>query len=337
MVTRAAFPAGVNAPVQYGARIAAFVVYLLHVQFVPENRLVQLMADLFGVTLSAATLARMSQCCAARLAGFATVARDLATNHLVCAVVAGAAVKHMDETGFRIGGKTQWLHVASTALLTFYRTCTRRGSLLAKTVGIVVHDHWKPYYTMPDVLHALCNAHHLRELKALVEIERENWALQMQRLLRCACHAANQARETKKPLKPWMIACFTRRFEAIVAEGLAFHTGLVPLEKAATTKRRGPMPRRTGHNLLLRFQTRQADVLRFLSDPAVPFTNNEAERDVRMMKLRQKISGGFRSQEGAADFAIIRSFLSTARKQGWTLIQALMTDPSALAKSLRTA
>ena len=190
---------------------------------------------------------------------------------------------------------------------------------------------------MPDVQHALCNAHHLRELKALIEIEKEEWARQMSRLLRRACHAANLAREKKTPLNPWLIACFTRRFEAIVAQGLAFHADLPPLATATKTKRQGPMPRRTGHNLLLRFQARQADTLRFLSDPAVPFTNNEAERDVRMMKLRQKISGGFRSAEGAADFAILRSFLSTARKQGWNLIHALMANPSALAKSLRTA
>ena len=102
-------------------------------------------------------------------------------------LVADAPVKHMDETGFRIGGKTQWLHVASTALLTFYRVCAKRGSLLANVASIVVHDHWKPYYTMQGVLHALCNAHHLRELKALVEIEKEEWARKMQRLLRRAC------------------------------------------------------------------------------------------------------------------------------------------------------
>ena len=111
----------------------------------------------------------------------------------------------MDETGFRIGGKTQWLHVASTALLTFYRVCAKRGSLLANVAGIVVHDHWKPYYTMQGVLHALCNAHHLRELKALVEIEKEAWAGKMQRLLRRACHAANRARERGIPLKPQLI------------------------------------------------------------------------------------------------------------------------------------
>src|ERR1700694_4627456 len=194
--TRALFPDGVNAPVQYGARITAFVIYLLHFQLLPENRLAALMADLFGVKLAAATIARMSRTYAERLQGFVDTVRALA---------AGAPAEHMDETGFRIGGKTQWLHVASAALLTFYRVCAKRGSLLANVVGIVVHDHWKPYYTMQSVLHALCNAHHLRELKALVDIEKEDWARKMQRLLRRACHAANLARERGVPLKPWLI------------------------------------------------------------------------------------------------------------------------------------
>jgi transposase len=327
--TRALFPDGVNAPVQYGARIAAFVVYLLHYQFLPEDRLVELMADLFGVKLAAATIARMSRTCAERLRGFAETVRDL---------VAGALVKHMDETGFRIGGKTQWLHVASTALLTFYRVCAKRGSLLAHVKGIIVHDHWKPYYTMQGVLHALCNAHHLRELKALVEIEREDWARKMQRLLRRACHAVNVARERGVALKPRLIECFERCYDVILAEGLGFHAAQVPLARAAMKgagKRRGRAPRRTGHNLLLRLATRKEDTLRFLHDPTVPFTNNQAERDGRMMKLRQKISGGFRSFEGAMDFAVIRSFFSTAKKQGWNIIDALTSEPSNLAKSLR--
>jgi transposase len=327
--TRAPFPDGVNAPVQYGARIAAFVVYLLHYQLLPEDRLVELMADLFGVKLAAATIARMSRICAERLRGFAETVRDL---------VAGALVKHMDETGFRIAGKTQWLHVACTALLTFYRVCAKRGSLLANVTGIVVHDHWKPYYTMQGVLHALCNAHHLRELKALVEIEREDWARKMQRLLRRACHAANLARERGVPLKPRLIECFERCYDAILAEGLGFHAAQVPLARAAmkgTGKRRGRAPRRTGHNLLLRLATRKEDTFRFLHDPTVPFTNNQAERDGRMMKLRQKISGGFRSFEGAMDFAVIRSFFSTAKKQSWNIIDAVTSEPSNLAKSLR--
>jgi len=324
--TRAAFPEGVNAPVQYGARLAAFVIYLLHYQLLPEARLVELIADLFGVKLAAATIARMSGACARRLKGFGVTVRDL---------VAGAPVKHMDETGFRIGGKTQWLHVACTVLLTFYRVCAKRGSLLANVIGIVVHDHWKPYYTMQGVRHALCNAHHLRELKALVEIEKEDWARKMQRLLRLACHAANLARERDVPLKPRLVECFERCYDAIVGEGLAFHEAQPPLTAKGDAKRRGRAPRRTGHNLLLRLKTRKEDTLRFLHDPTVPFTNNQAERDGRMMKLRQKISGGFRSLEGASDFALIRSFLSTAKKQGWKIIEALTGDPANLAKSLR--
>ena len=182
--TRGAFPEGVSAPVQYGTRIAAFVLYLLHYQLLPEKRLAVLMADLFGVKLVTATIARISQDCAQRFQGFADALRD----H-----VAAAPVKHMDETGFRIGGKTQWLHIASTVWLTFYRTAAKRGSLLANVTGIVVHDHWKPYYTMTGVLHALCNAHHLRELKALVEIEKEDWAA------RCsACCAAPAMRRTSR-------------------------------------------------------------------------------------------------------------------------------------------
>lgn len=323
--TRATFPEGVSAPVQYGKRIAAYVLYLLHYQLLPEKRLAALMADLFGVPLVSATIARISRDCAQRFQGFADAVREQ---------VAAAAVKHMDETGFRIGGKTQWLHIASTILLTFYRVSPKRGSLLARVTGIVVHDHWKPYYTLSGVLHALCNAHHLRELKALVEIEKEDWARKMQRLLRRACHATNLAREQGVPVKPGLIALIERSYDAFVAQGLAFHEAQPALAKA---RRRGRPPRRVGHNLLLRLSTRKPDVLRFLTDPRVPFTNNLAEQDGRMMKLRQKISGGFRSEDGAKDFAVIRSLLSTARKQGWNLLNTLTSDPAQLIANLRLA
>ena len=149
--TRAGFPDWVTAPVQYGRGIGAIVLYLLHYQLLPEKRLAALMFDLFGVRLATATIARISQDCAKRFQGFAEAVRER---------VAAAPVKHMDETGFRIGGKTQWLHIASTKLLTFYRVAAKRGSLLANVSGIVVHDHWKPYYTLTGVLHALCNAHY---------------------------------------------------------------------------------------------------------------------------------------------------------------------------------
>ena len=321
--TRAAFPEAVTAPVQYGKRIGAFVLYLLHYQLLPEKRLAALMADLFGVKLVTATIARISQDCAHRFMDFADAVRD----H-----VAAAPVKHMDETGFRIGGKTQWLHIASTVWFTFYRTSPKRGSLLAKVTGVVVHDHWKPYYTMTGVLHALCNAHHLRELKALVEIEKEDWARKMQRLLRRACHATNLAREQGVPLKPDLIALIGRCYDGILANGLAFHDAQPALTRAG---RRGRTPRRVGHNLLLRLSTRKPDVLRFLTDRNVPFTNNLAEQDGRMMKLRQKISGGFRSDDGAKDFAVIRSLLSTARKQGWDLLQTLTGEPARLLADIR--
>ena len=325
--TRADFPTNVAAPVQYGERLEAYVLYLLYGQLLPEKRVAALIADLFGVALSTATLATIGQKAAARLRPFAEAVRE----H-----VAQAPVKHMDETGFRIAGKTQWLHVASTLLLTFYRVSSRRGSLLSGVSGIVVHDHWKPYYTMEGVLHALCNAHHLRELQALVEIEKEGWARKMQRLLRHACHAANLANGSA--LKPSLIALIERRYEAILAEGFAYHAALPPLAAPAKqAKRRGRVPHRTGHNLLFRLRGRRQDVLRFIHDPSVPFTNNLAEQDGRMMKVKQKVSGGFRSEDGAEDFSIIRTLISTARKQAWNLLQALTNDIAALIGQLRFA
>ena len=327
--TRASFPVAITGPVQYGARIGAMVVYLSHYQLLPEDRLAELMKDLFGAELSPASLARMGGNSAESVQGVVDVIREL---------VKSAPVKHMDETGLRIAGRTQWLHVASTARLTFYRVSERRGSLLGGVGGIVVHDHWKPYFTMEGVRHALCNAHHLRELQALIEIEKEGWARKMQRLLRRACHAVNLARERGVALKPGLVERFRGCYDAITAEGIAFHEAQPPLApRSSKAKRRGSKPRRTGHNLLRRLQTHKEDALRFLINFAVPFTNNQAEQDGRMMKVKQKISGGFRSQKGAEDFATVRGFISTARKQGWNIIQALMENPETLIERLHAA
>jgi transposase len=204
-----------------------------------------------------------------------------------------------------------------------------------------VHDHWKPYYTMAGVLHALCNAHHLRELQALIDIEKEDWARRMQRLLRRACHLANLARQrgvALNTLRPRLAVRLERCYDAILAEGLAFHEAQAPLAGAPSVRpRRGRKARRTGHNLIRRLIERKQDTLRFLHDAAVPFTNNQAERDGRMMKVKMKISGGFRSQDGADDFAIIRSFISTAKKRGWNVIHALTQEPQSLIASLGPA
>jgi transposase len=325
--TKAEFPAGVAAPAQYGERVRAAAVYLNVHQLVPEDRAAEAMGDLFGA------LRLCSQSVADWVRGRAAALAPVAAQ--IAALAAQAPVRCLDETGFRVAGKGQWLHTVATETLTHYRVSAKRGEMPeGLTGGVAVHDGFKSYSGLTDVRHALCNAHHLRELKALVEIEKEDWARRMQRLLRRACHAANLAREQDVPLKPGLIALIERRYDTIVADGLGFHETQPALTKI---RPRGRPPRRVGHNLLLRLSTHKQDVLRFLTDPQVPFTNNLAERDVRMMKLRQKISGGFRSEDGAKDFAVIRSVLSTARKQGWNILATLIADPSTLVSQLRVS
>lgn len=325
--TQALFPDGVTAATQYGATVEALVVYLQAWQLIPEDRLAELMGDVFGVEVATSTIAAMGQRKAQDLAGLAEHIEQQ---------VKHAAVKHLDETGYRIAGVLQWLHVASTCLLTCYRTSAKRGAMLAGVRGIIVHDFWRPYLTMLGVTHALCNAHHLRELKALMDIEHELWARAMHRFLRQACHAANLARAQQRSLSPRFLAWLSARYDRILAQGFAFHESQPPLGADLPTHR-GRIRRRTGHNLLLRLRDHKADTLRFLSDPTVPFTNNQAERDLRMMKVRQKISGGFRSDTGAQTFTTLRTVLSTARKQGWNILATLTTPPASLIQNLRIA
>ena len=325
-VTRAAFPDGVSAPVQYGPRIAGLAIYLQHAHFLPEDRLSQVMAELFGAPVTAATLATMSERAAERLRDAALHIQDLAAGT--------ARVKHMDETGFRIGGQTQWLHVICTPLLAAYRVSGKRGALLSGVSGIVVHDHWKPYFAMEGVEHSLCNAHHLRELQALVDIEGEAWARRMQKLLRRANRAARIALDRDIAVPARLVALIERRYDDIIADALAFHESQPPFSPGKRKKRR---KRRIGHNLALRLRDHKCAVLRFLTDLEVGFTNNEAERDLRMMKLRQKISGGFRSAQGAENFAILRSVITTARKQGWNIIDALMSPSDRLIATVKCA
>jgi transposase len=321
-VTKAAFPEGVTTAVQYGSRVKAAAIYLNAQQLIPEGRVAEVMGDLFGAGLL---------CPASVVSWSAAKAEELKSfvDH-IAALVDRAPVRHLDETGFRVGGKTQWLHTASTLALTHYRVSEKRGAIPTTLAGgIIVHDHFKPYYTLPDVEHALCNAHHLRELKALMEIEKEPWAKKMFRLLlkankavrRAVAHRASVLAERGK-----------RRilglYDAIVSRGLAFHEQQPPLAKR--TSARGKQARRPGHNLLIRLRDFKDDVLRFLSNFAVPFTNNQGEQDIRMMKVKMKISGGFRTQEGAEIFAALRSVISTARKHAWNILKTLSSSPQAL-------
>ena len=325
--TQATFPADVTAATQYGATVGALVVYLQAWQLIPEDRLAELMRDVFGVEVATATIAARGQRKAQEFAGLA----EQIEQH-----VKDGAVKHVDETGYRIAGRLQWLHVASTWLLTCYRTASKRGAMWTEMRGLIVHDFWRPYLTIVGVLHALCNAHHLRELKALMEIEKEPWARAMHRFLQQACHAANLARVHQRGLRPQFLAWLSARYDRILAQGAAFHESLPPLSIGQPI-RRGRVRRRTGHNLLLRLREHKDATLRFLYDPTVPFTNNQAERDLRMMKVRQKISGGFRSESGAQTFATLRTVLSTARKQGWNILATLTTPSTTLIQNLRTA
>jgi transposase len=327
-ITKAAFPQGVAAPVQYGPRIASVATYLQCAHFLPEERLSKVMADLFNAPLATATLAAMVNKAAERFKTFST--------HVCEQISQIASVKHLDETGFRICGKTQWLHVACTPLLAFYRVSSKRGSLLTGLSGCIVHDHWKPYFTLDNVVHALCNAHHLRELQALIDIEKEDWSGQMQRLLHRAHHVAQAAQNQNIAVSDRLITLVGRRYDKIIAQALAFHEAQPALSRPKPGKR-GRKKRRTGHNLALRLREHKEGTLRFIADPDVPFTNNEAERDLRMMKLRQKISGGFRSRQGAEDFAILRSLITTARKQGWNIIESLMKTADQLIPELKYA
>lgn len=284
------------------------------------------MREVFGVELSAATLAARAQ----RKAEEWTELADHIGEQ-----VKQAPVKHLAETGYRIAGLLHWLHVASPWLLTFYRTARKRGAMLEGGEGIVVHDFWRPYFTLAGVAHALCNAHHLREVKALVALEKEPWAVAMSQFLRHACQAAKLARRRNERLNPAFLVWLHARYDRILAQGLAFHENQPPLEAVVRT-RRGRTRRRPGHNLLLRVQGHKDEVLRFLTNPEVPFTNNQAERAIRMMKLKQKISGGFRAETGAQTFAILRTVLSTARKQGWNILDTLSQPSDALVHKLRT-
>lgn len=312
--TKAAFPDGVTSYTQYGARVQAAAVYLGFGQLLPEDRVAETLSDLLGIGVCPATVASYGLKKAEALQPVA--------DH-IAGLVAASPVKHLDETGFRVQGKTQWLHVDCTRTLTHYRVSPKRGALLSLTSGVIVHDHFKPYYLMKSVKHALCNAHHLRELKALIEIEKEPWAKRMFRLLlkanRAVEHAASQGFLLLNAATNRRIALL---YDTLVERGLAFHEAQSPLPHNRPS---GAQPRRPGHNLLRRLQTFRDDVLRFTTDFAVPFTNNQAERDIRMMKVKMKISGSFRSNEGAQAFATIHSVISTARKQGWNLLDTLAT------------
>ena len=322
--TGAAFPDGVEAPAQYGGRLRAAAVYLHAQQLIPEERTAEALADLFGVP---------GLCPASVMDWVRRKAQALApVAGRIGALVAAARVRCLDETGFRVAGKTQWLHTVATGSLTLYRVSDKRGDVPNHLAGgVVVHDGFKSYGALKGASHALCNAHHLREIKALIEIDNEPWAAPMRDLLLDANRAVGDAKaRDEKALGAVVLKGFEARFWDALREGLAFHRKLPRLPRAAT----GKPKRRPGENLLRRLHKFKDDVLRFLVDFDVPFTNNLAEQALRMMKVKMKISGAFRTFDAAQDFAALRSVIATARKQGWNILQTLTRDAPSLINAL---
>jgi transposase len=314
-VTVGTFPPEVSQPVQYGPRTRAAAVYLQTYQLLPYERTVEALGDLFGVYLSEGTLASAQAMAYSRLEG---------VEQAIAAAVRQADVVHVDETGQRVAGRTEWVHVLSTALLTFYAHHAKRGREAIEAIGLLiglagrrVHDAWAPYLGLPG-LYALCNAHLLRELIGLHEDTGQAWLPKMIRLLvnmQAAVDSARTAGQTELPAK--QRAGFEAAYTRFLNEGLLANPPPKP------TGKRGRPKQTPARNLLDRLGTHRGAILAFLHDLRVPFDNNQAERDLRMLKVKGKVSGGFRSAEGADQFCRIRGYISTLRKQGYCVLDGL--------------
>jgi transposase len=319
MVSVGAFPAEAPSRAQYGPRLRALAVYLVEQQLVPYGRVRELLADLFGVSLSVGTLVEWVQQAAATLEP---------VDAQIKAALSRAPVLHSDETGVRQAGHLAWIHVASTKQLTHYGVHPKRGAEATTDIGILpsfrgvsVHDGWKPYRAHTSCRHALCNIHHLRELTFLHEQYDQIWAKDLKDLLREMKVATDQARAAGAThLLPHERAGFVARYEALLAAGLAANP-----PPARQRHRRGRRKQSPARNLLERLWLGRDEVLAFLDDFTIPFDNNQAERDLRMLKVQQKVSGCFRSLRGGAAFSRIRGYLSTLSKQGVKRLAALET------------
>lgn len=328
-LTKGAFPSEVRARVQYGPRLRAHGVYLLQYQLLPYGRACELIRDWFGCRLSPATLRASVAACAAHL---------LRVEAQIKGAVKRAAVINVDETGLRVAKRGQYAHVASTGRLTHYSANARRGKQAMDEIGILphyrgtcVHDGWQAYKQYGQCQHSLCGAHLLRELIYLSEAsaEQKQWAEPLGALLLEIKGAVAEAQAAGcRRLAAESIRAYGQRYDDLTRQGWERVGGAAsragPEAGAGKPTAAGKSPvERQAWNLLLRLMLQREEVLRFMTDLRVPFDNNQAERDLRMVKLQQKIGGCFRTEGGAREFCRIRSYLSTLRKRGQSILHAL--------------
>ena len=325
------FPADVTAPVQYGKRVASYVTYYQTSQVVPGNRLVEILRDMHGMKASEATVMKMIGDSAQRLKPvYDLLQKKIAGDPNI--------TTHLDETGFRTEEKLHWVHTTSSKTMSHFRVGNSRGDILLDLAGNVIHDCYAPYWKILGVKHGTCNFHITRELKALFEIDNEPWAGEMRIILFNALKLTDNAREQgKDAVDPKDISAIEERFYACLKKAIAYHESLDPLVSPTDKKKRGRKKRRIGHNLAIRLLKFDESVLLFLHDLNVPFSNNEAERDLRMIKVRQKVSGCFRTKQGLENFCILRSIVETARKQGWDILETLQKPPDELIRMIEAA
>ena len=314
--TTGAFPEGVVAPVQYGPGIATVAVYLNQQQLLPLERTCEVLEEVFGCPIAEGTLESAVTQCHAQLAGAEAAVKGQ---------VAQADLAHFDETGLKVNGKTWWLHVASTSGLTFYAAHPKRGREALDAIGVLpgfqgkaVHDGLSSYGQYQDCEHVLCNAHHLRELTFVAEELGQGWAQELKELLLEIKQAADAAREHGLAELPAdMQQAFEARYDALLEAGLRMNPPPAP------TGKRGRPARGKAGCLVDRLRAHKGATLAFMHNLAIPFDNNQAERDLRMAKLKQKISGCFRTTTGLDRFCRIRGYISTLRKQGIPVLSAL--------------
>lgn len=317
--SKGTFPSEVTQATQYGSGVKTWASYLTHQHFIPLERTTQIFEDLLGHRISEAMVLKAG----------AELDRGVAPSiEAVQAQLKSGEVLHLDESGLRVLGKLHWLHVASTDRLTDYGVHAKRGREGMDALGIVpdfqgraVHDHWKPYFQY-ECDHALCNAHHLRELRYLETQYGQPWAASMASLLRDIKQAVDETKETADHLSASQLEAFEQQYDALLAEGLADNPDPPP-PPAGAPKKKGRPKRSPPLNMLLRLRDFKPQVLAFMYDFRVPFDNNQAERDVRMVKVQQKVSGCFRTLEGAQRFGRIRGYISTARKNAQNVFDAI--------------